>query len=192
MRRARNAIAFVLLAAFSCAQAFAQEPPAAPTLAQESGERVQLKDGRISFVLPRGFKPMSKEHIAFKFGRLGAEKAPKFVYSNKPQNVSVAVDFIGSGLQNARLEDLSKGFKEVWERIIPGVEWLESEIITRDGRQWMHLRLKSAAIDTGVYNDIYATIFEGQLLTFNFNSTIAQYEKYKESLRHSAQSITVK
>jgi hypothetical protein len=52
--------------------------------------------------------------------------------------------------------------------------------------------LKAKAIDTGVVNDMYATVFDGQLLLFNFNSTIAQYENYKESLRQSAQSITLK
>jgi hypothetical protein len=39
---------------------------------------------------------------------------------------------------------------------------------------------------------MYATVFDGQMLFFNFNSTIAQYEKYKESLLKSAQTITVK
>jgi hypothetical protein len=52
--------------------------------------------------------------------------------------------------------------------------------------------LKSAAIDTGVINDMYFTTFDGQLLLFNFNSTIAQYESHKESLRKSAETITVK
>jgi hypothetical protein len=52
--------------------------------------------------------------------------------------------------------------------------------------------LKAAAIDTGIINDMYFTVFDGQLLLFNFNSTIAQYETHKESLRRSAQTITVK
>jgi hypothetical protein len=185
MRRAHRAIvlSLVLLAALSSAKAHAQE---------DGGERVELKEGRISFVLPAGFKAMSKEAIAFKFGRLGAEKAPKFVYSNERQTVSVAVDLLGSGLQNAPLDDLKKAFESVWERVIPGLEWIEREIITRDGRRWIHLRLKSAAVDTGVVNDIYATLFDGQLLTFNFNSTVGQYEKHKDSLLKSAQTITVK
>ncbi|HEY0098931.1 MAG TPA: hypothetical protein VGB76_08245 [Pyrinomonadaceae bacterium] len=182
MRRSNLAIAFVLLALLSGAKARGQQVE----------ERVQLKDGRVSFVLPAGFKPMSKEEINFKFGRNGAANAPDFAYSNEGQNVSVAVGFRGSGLQHAPLEELKKGMEAQFERSIPGVEWIEREIITRDGRRWIHLHLKAAAIDTGVINDMYFTIFDGQLLLFNFNSTIAQHDKYKESLRQSAQSINVK
>jgi hypothetical protein len=185
MRRlnlARIAFAFLLLAVVCGARAHAQD----------TAERVQLRDGRISFVPPAGFKPMSKEAIAFKFGRNGAAYAPELVYSNEPQNVSVAMTFGGSGLREAELDELKKFLETQLGRSIPGVEWIEREIVTREGRRWIHLRLKAAAIDTGVYNDIHATVFDGQLLMFNFNSTIAQYEKYKESLRKSAQSINIK
>jgi hypothetical protein len=58
MRRAHLATAFVLLAVLCGAKAHAQ-----------TVERVQLKEGRVSFVPPAGFKLMSKEDIAFKFGR---------------------------------------------------------------------------------------------------------------------------
>jgi hypothetical protein len=185
MRRlnpAQFAFAFLLLLAAMCG-ARAQE---------EAAERVQLRDGRISFVPPAGFKLMSKEDIAFKFGRNGAAHAPELVYSNEPQNVSVAMTFGGSGLREAELDELKKFLETQLGRSIPGVEWIEREIITRDGRRWIHLRLKAAAIDTGVFNDIYATVFDGRLLMFNFNSTIAQYEKHKESLHRSAQTISVK
>ncbi|HZH92389.1 MAG TPA: hypothetical protein VEX70_17465 [Pyrinomonadaceae bacterium] len=183
MRRSNLAIAilFVLLAALPGAKADAQ-----------TEERVQLRDGRVSFVLPAGFKPMSKEAINVKFARKGAAYAPEFAYSNERQNVSVAVGFAGSGLQAAQLDELRKFFEAQFETNIPGVEWIEREIITRNGTRWIHLHLKAKAIDTGIINDMYATVFDGQMLFFNFNSTIAQYEKYKESLLKSAQTITVK
>jgi hypothetical protein len=143
-------------------------------------------------MLPDGFKAMSKEDINFKFGRNGAAYAPEFAYSNERQNVSVAVGFRGNGIPASLLDELKSSMETQLERSIPGVEWLEREIITREGRRWIHLHLKAAAIDTGVVNDMYATIFEGQLLLFNFNSTIALYESHKEILRKSAQSITLK
>lgn len=160
--------------------------------AQETAERVQLKDGRISFVPPAGFKPMSKEDIAFKFGRNGAAYAPAFVYSNERQNVSVAVTFGGSGFRAEQLDELKKFLEAHLERSIPGVVWMEREIVERDGRRWIHLYLKAQAVDTDIVNDIYGTLFDGQLLMFNFNSTVAQYEKHRESLRKSAETITVK
>jgi len=182
MKRLNLAISFVLLFVLAGGR----------TLAQESGERVQLRDGRISFVLPAGFKPMSKEDIALKFGRNGAAYAPEFAYSNERQNVSVAVTFGGSGFRAEQSDELKKFLEAQLERNIPGVEWIAREMITRNGTRWIHLHLRAKAIDTGVINDMYGTVFDGQLLMFNFNTTIAQYENYKESLRRSAETITVK
>jgi hypothetical protein len=183
MRRSNRVIAivFVLLAALPGAKAHAQ-----------TEERVQLRDGRVSFVLPAEFKPMSKEAVKVKFGRKGAAFAPEFVYSNEQQNVSVAVGFAGSGFEAVQLDELKPFLEEQLKRNIPGVEWIEREIITRGGARWIRLHLKAQAIDTGIVNDMYFAKFDGQLLLFNFNSTIAQYEKYKESLLKSAQTITVK
>jgi hypothetical protein len=181
MRRSNLATAFVLLAVLFGATAHAQ-----------TEERVQFKDGRVSFVPPAGFKPMSKEDINVKFGRKGAAFAPEFAYSNERQNVSVAVGFRGSGLPPIPLEDLKKMMEAQLEKSIPGVEWMEREIMTRNGTRWVRLHLKAAAIDTGIINDMYFTVFDGQLLLFNFNSTIAQYESHKEILRKSAETITVK
>lgn len=188
MRRANLAIALVLL--FLLSGAFA--PDSAGAKAQESGERVSLRDGRVSFVPPAGFKPMSKEDIAIKFGRNGAANAPAFAYSNEQQNVSVAIGFKGSGFQPGDLDELKPAIETQLEKIVPGLEWIERGIITRNGKSWIRLHSKTAAIDTGIVNDMYLTIFDGQLVMFNFNSTVAQYEKYKESLRKSAQTITVK
>jgi hypothetical protein len=180
--RSNLAIAFVLLSILSGVKA----------RAQEATERVQLRDGRVSFAPPAGFKPMSKEAINIKFGRKGVAFAPELVYSNEQQNVSVAVGFTGSGLDAVQLDELKPFLEEQLKSNIPGVEWIEREIITRGGTRWIHLHLKAQAIDTAIINDMYFTKFDGQLLLFNFNSTVAQHEKYKESLHKSAQTITVK
>ncbi|HJR08320.1 MAG TPA: hypothetical protein VJ842_13755 [Pyrinomonadaceae bacterium] len=183
MRRSNLAIAFVLLALLAaCAKAQAQVE-----------ERVQFKDGRVSFVPPAGFKPMSKEDINFKYGRNGAAFAPDFAYSaNDRHNVSVAFGAKGSGLPPIALDELKKMMEKQLESGIPGLEWIAREIVTLNGTRWVRLHLKAQAIDTGIINDMYFTAFDGQLLLFNFNSTIAQHEKYKESLLKSAQTITVK
>jgi hypothetical protein len=104
----------------------------------------------------------------------------------------VAVTFGGSGFRDEGLDELKKFLEAQLERSLPKVEWIGREVVVRDGRRWIHLHLKAGAIDTDVVNDIHATLFGGQLLMFNFNSTTAQYEKYKEGLHKSAQTITVK
>jgi hypothetical protein len=158
----------------------------------QTEERVSLKGGRISFVPPAGFKPWSKEAIASMFGRDGAPNAPEVIYSDERKNASLVVGFTVGGLQAEQLDEAKQGLEGEVNHRVPGVEWIEREIITRNGRRWIHLYWKAPTADVGFVNDLYVTIFDGQLLMFTFKSTIAQYENYKDSLRRSAQTITVK
>ena len=179
VRKTALAFSFALAAALFAGAAAAQEP-------------VRIGDGRISFVPPEGFKPMSREDILFKFGRKGAAEAPEVVYSDERQSVSVAVGFRGRNLSAERLPELRRVLEADLERNLKGLEWRTREIIELNGVRWIHFNLKAAAIDTDVVNDMYGTVFDGRLLTFNFNSTVAQYDGHKESLEKSARSITVK
>ena len=179
MRKTALAFSFALAAALFAGAAAAQEP-------------VRIADGRISFVPPEGFRPMSREDILFKFGRRGAAEAPEVVYSNERQSVSVAVAFRGRNLSEGQLPGLKQVLEADLERNLKGLEWQAREIIELNGVRWIHFKMKAAAIDTDVVNDIYATIFGDRLLTFNFNSTVAQYDNHKEGLEKSARTITVK
>lgn len=187
MRRLNLAIVFALIllpAVFSGATAQKHKGPE-PT-------RVQLADGRISFIPPAGFKLMSKEDINFKFGRNGATHAPDVVYSNERQNVTVAVRFAPSRVAPEQLEEFQKVMETTLERSIPNLEWLAREQLVLNGVRWIHFSLKAAAIDTDVYNEMYFTPFDDKVLIFNFNSTVGEYEKYGEGLKRSAQTIIVK
>ncbi|MDX6269477.1 MAG: hypothetical protein QOD28_700 [Acidobacteriota bacterium] len=179
MRRSNLALASVLLAVLSGAVAHAQEP-------------VRLAEGRVSFVPPAGFKPMSKEDIAVKFGRKGEAYAPDVVYSNERQNVSVAAGLASGRVAPEQLGEFQKFMESMLEKSIPRVEWLRRERVTVNGVVWIHLSLKAEAIDTDIHNEMYFTPFGDKVVIFNFNSTVAEYEKHKEVLEKSATTITVK
>ncbi|HEX8131763.1 MAG TPA: hypothetical protein VF527_21890 [Pyrinomonadaceae bacterium] len=158
----------------------------------EKENRVQLADGRVSFVPPAGFKPMSKEDIAFKFGRNGAAYAPDIVYSNERQNVSVAIKLAPARVEPGQLDDFQKAMEAALEQSIPRLEWLLREQVTVKGIRWVRLSSKGAAVDTEVYSDMYLTPFGDKVLMFNFNSTAAEYERHREALKKSAETISVK
>ncbi len=188
MRRLNLAIVFVLLVLL----AVSSSATAQQARKKESPQRVRLAGGRISFVPPAGFKAMSKEDIAFKFGRNGGAHAPDVVYSNERQNISVAVRFAPSRVAHEHLDEFQKVMETTLEGSIPNLEWLAREQLTLNGVRWIHFSLKAAAIDTGVHNEMYFTPFDDKVLIFNFNSTIGEYEKYGASLKQSARTIIVK
>ena len=179
MRKATLTLALALAAALLALAASAQEA-------------VRLEGGRVSFVPPAGFQPMTREDILTKFPRRGAAGAPEMVYSNERMSVSVAVGFSGQNIPADKLEEVKGLLEADFARSVPGIEWRTREIIELGGVKWIHFGMKSPAVDTDIVNDLYVTIFDGRLLIFNFNSTVALFDAHRESLEKSARSITVK
>ena len=55
----------------------------------------------------------------------------------------------------------------------------------------MHFEMTSFAIDTDIHNEMYLTAFNGKMLGFNFNSTVAQRDRYKDALKKSRDTIRI-
>jgi hypothetical protein len=153
-----------------------------------AGDLVSLANGRVSFEPPTEFRAMTEEMIRFKFPR---GNPPTYVYANEKLNVSVAITFSPQPLSPSQLPELKAGMEQTLPRMVPGLKWLAREIVEINGTRWVHFELTSHAIDTDIHNHMYMTSFDGKLLGFNFNSTIAQYEKYKDALVRSRNSIRV-
>lgn len=150
--------------------------------------RVTVADGRVSFVPPPGFKPLTKEQISRKFPR---GNPPQHVFANESQSVSVAVTLSAARLAPEQLEEFKAAMEQMLPRGTPGLVWITREFVTFGGRRWMHLEMTSTAIDTDIHNHMYATSFAGQALFFNFNATVKDYPAAKESLMRSVRSITL-
>jgi hypothetical protein len=153
-----------------------------------AGELVSLANGRVSFEPPPGFRPMTEEMIRFKFPR---GNPPTHVYANDKLNVSVAITFSPQPLSPTQLPELRAAMEQTLPRMVPGLKWLAREVVEINGTPWVHFELTSHAIDTDIHNHMYMTSLDGRLLGFNFNSTIGQYERYKDALTESRNSIRI-
>jgi hypothetical protein len=151
-------------------------------------DRVFFAGRKVSFVPPAGFRPMTEEMIRFKFPR---GNPPQQVYANEKMSVSVAITFSPQVLSPRQLPDLKSAMEQTLPGLVPGLAWLAREIVEINGVEWVHFELTSHAIDTDIHNHMYMTSFNGKMLGFNFNSTIAQYETYKEELARSRESIRI-
>ncbi|MDQ3684842.1 MAG: hypothetical protein M3430_04480 [Acidobacteriota bacterium] len=151
-----------------------------------ANERVSLGDGRVSFVPPAGFKAWTEEQIKTKYIR---GNPPQYVFANVTGTVTVAVTFSPARVAPEQIQEYKESMEQILPRLIPGLEWVTREFVEIDGRKWMHLEMKSYAIDTDIHNHLYSTSFNGKALIFGFNSTVKDYLKVKEKLLKSAQSI---
>jgi hypothetical protein len=53
------------------------------------------------------------------------------------------------------------------------------------------MEMTSRAVDTDIYNIMFVTGYEDQMLVFNFNSTKEDFQQFEGKLRASLKSITI-
>ncbi len=172
------------------------EPPAAEDPKEEPKEdpkedskaegRVYLVDNQISFVPPQGFTAMSAAEISTKFP---GSVPPQHAYGNVPRSVSIGVNFSDIDLAPEQLPEVRQFLESFLEESVPGFKWVARDYETMGGSRWIKLEFISQAMDTQVHNDLYITSFQGKLLGFNFNSTLAMEKRMRPSLQASRDSI---
>jgi hypothetical protein len=106
-------------------------------------------------------------------------------------NVSDAITFSTQAVTLEDLPELKAAMEQARPRLIPGLNWVTREIVEINGKPWVHFELTSFAIDTDIHNEMYLTSFDGKMLGFNFNSTVAQRDCYKDALKKSRDSIRI-
>ncbi len=156
---------------------------------QKGTQRVELFKGKLSFVPPAGFTPMTEEEIAIKFPR---GNKPTHVYANKPGNVSIAITFSQANLKPEQLPQFKEFMESFLEKVFPEIKWIQRQLVDINKSRWVNLEMTSKAIDTTIHNDMYFTSFEGKMLGFNFNSTKAMYPSVGKALKKSKDSIEIK
>jgi hypothetical protein len=142
----------------------------------------------VTFEAPEGFKPLSKEMIATKWP---SNQAPAYAVGTPSGTTTVAYDLKPHAIPQEALPEVQKTFTQLFERMIPGIQWKKNEIIEHSGQKWLLMEMTSNAIDTNIYNMLLLTGHEGKMLVFNFNSTKEDFPKYEAALRKSLKSVTI-
>ena len=152
--------------------------------------RVTLGDGHISFIPPPNLKQLSREQIAA--SKFNKDRPPDYLFANDSQTVTVGVVSNFIDLKPEELEDYLYANHRLLSMAIADVQFVTEEIVNINNRKWAHFEVMSDVPDVALHNHQYTTSFNGGALVFGFNSTVQEYEQYKDALLKSAQSITVK
>ena len=189
----RTALIFMVLltvaAATACNRTGGSSSGTAPGGTSSDG-RVTLGDGRVSFIPPPNLKQLSKEQLAA--SKFNKDKPPDYLFANDSQTVTVGVVFNFIDLKPEEVEDYLYANHRLLSMAIADVQFLTEEIVTINNRKWAHFEVMSEAPDIDLHNHQYTTSFNGGALVFGFNSTVKEYEQYKDAILKSAQSLEVK
>lgn len=186
-------VRYLLIVAATCfvVSSEAIATPQSPSRTQSHPTKVDLQQGRISFIPPAGFTAMSPAEIALKFPNYSGNR-PQYVYANARRTVSIAITMPPAQLTLQQLPELKNFLPKFLTRAMPKIQWLQQEFVTINNLRWLQLEFITPALDTDIHNDTYFTSFDSKMLGFNFNSTVEQYNSVRAELRKSRDSIVIK
>jgi hypothetical protein len=136
-----------------------------------SSAKANAFDGGVRFVLPPGYRALGKAEIARKFS---SDSAPQYVWAGDQKlSATIALTRDAMRVSPTELPLLQEPMRKSLEAD-KTLQWLGRETIEINGQSWIHFEFITQAVDTRIYNDLYFTSWNGQLLIFNFNATLAQ------------------
>ena len=155
-----------------------------PTLS--IADEISITDTGITFDAPADFIKLSDDLISKKWP---SNRAPAWAVSTETGSTTIAYDLKPNDISNAPFDQLLSTFETMFERVIPGIEWIDRKVIEIDDKEWIFLEMTSSAIDTDIHNIMLATSYGADMLVFNFNSTVEEFASYEAELRKSIDSI---
>ena len=148
-------------------------------------ETKSLLDDRIELKVPADFDLMDEAVIKMKYP---TEQRPTLVYTNERASINVAIYLAENPASQELMETYREAFLENFKTNFPDAEWKNSEVIEVNGRAVGYLEFIVSAPDSKIYNRLFFTDLNDQLLLCSFNCTtehMAEWESVSEDIMHS-------
>jgi len=137
-----------------------------------------LLDDHVEIMIPEDFKIMSEEMLKLKYP---SANRPTIVYTNESGSINVALNLTTSSASQELIPQFKEALQNTFKQVYPSAKWKGSGINTINDKKVGYLELITPAIDTEVYNLIFFTDVNSQLLLCTFNCTV-QYLKEWQSI----------
>ncbi|WP_055149425.1 hypothetical protein [Jiulongibacter sediminis] len=148
-----------------------------------------LLNDKVELKVPKDFDIMSEELMQLKYP---SERRPTLVYSNESGGINVALNLTQSPASQQLIPVYKDNFVRTFKNLYPSAEWKDSGVKTIDGRKVGYLELITPAIDTEIYNLMFFTDLDGQLLLCTFNCTRKSIEEWTPTAKEIMNSLKIK
>ncbi|MCB2408740.1 hypothetical protein [Hymenobacter lucidus] len=144
---------------------------------------------KVELKIPKGFEVMKEEMMKMKYP---SERRPTLVYTNETGGINVALNLTKNKASQDLISPHKDNFVKVFKNIYPSAEWKSSGIKSINGRKVGYLELVTPAIDTKIYNLMFFTDLDGQLLLCTFNCTEKSIKEWQPVAQEIMGSLKVK
>jgi hypothetical protein len=150
---------------------------------------ITIPNTQISISIPVEFTELLIEDIELKWG--GNKTAPKWATGNENMGTTISYSINLFDASEVPLEEVMLGMKQGFDRVVPGIKWLNYDVTNLNGKDWIIFEFTSNTIDTEVHNIMVTTDLENVMPLLNFNSTVDQFKGYESLLRKGLESVTL-
>ncbi|WP_310395470.1 hypothetical protein [Hymenobacter sp.] len=148
-----------------------------------------LLGNKIELKIPRGFDIMSEEMAKLKYP---TERRPTLIYTNESGTINVALNLTSDKANQAQMTAYKDNFVKTFRSVYPSAEWKQTGVKEVNGRKVGYIELITPAIDTKVYNLIFFTDLNGQLLLCTFNCTEKNIGQWQPAAKEIMASLKLK
>ncbi len=141
-------------------------------------EAISLYEGKLEISIPSDFTVMDAERARLKY--FNARHHPDVVYANEKGSVSVAFRLTDIEVEAADLPEVREVLEEQLKA--SALSGFNSSVRTVNGHQYAVFEFMSAAVDTTIYNLIFVTDLDNQMLIGTVNCTEPLRSTYKPVL----------
>jgi hypothetical protein len=148
-----------------------------------------LLNNKVELKIPKDFKVMSEEMMKIKYP---SERRPTLVYTNTSGGINVALNLTNNKANQNMILPYKDNFVNTFKNMYPSADWKSSGIKEINGRKVGYLELTTPAVDTKVYNLMFFTDIDGQLLLCTFNCTEKSIKEWEPTAKEIMQSLKIK
>ncbi len=159
------------------------------TIARVELETKSLLNDKIELKVPKGFAVMSAEMMKVKYP---SERRPTLAYTNKSGGINVALNLTKSKANQELMSSYKDNFVATFKSLYPSADWKGNGVKEINGRKVGYLELITPALDTKIYNLLFFTDLDGQLLLCTFNCTEKSIQDWEPTAKEIMQSLKIK
>ncbi len=148
-----------------------------------------LLNDKVELKIPKRFDIMSEKMAKMKYP---SERRPTIVYTNESGGINVGLNLTKSKASQENISSFKDMMLKTFKNAYPSAEWIDNGVKEINGRKVGYLEMVTPAIDTKIYNLIFFTDVDGQLLLCTFNCTEKNIKEWKPVAKEIMTSIKIK
>lgn len=149
-------------------------------------EKENLFQDSMSIMLPKDFITMPTKMAKIKYP---SESRPQIIKTDYSGSINFTFSLFNMPIKENQIEGACKNFKKLLRNLQPSNTFFDEENRTSNGKCISLFDYKSNAVDCQVYNIVYVTSINGNILHGIFNCRYVDMEKWKPIANQVIDSI---